>query len=102
MLREHGQIVKKVQVSTLYHVTFTAFRPQPVAIPLPPQCAHWGTFPSGEGTAPCGRCRPIGATHLPPLNNNLSYNDNLLLFQQGAFTILAGEKDDLLFLSFLL
>ena len=55
MLREHGQIVKKVQVSTLYHVTFTAFRPQPVAIPLPPQCAHWGTFPSGEGIAPAGR-----------------------------------------------
>ena len=25
-----------------------------IAIPHPPQCAHWGTFPSGEGF---GRCR---------------------------------------------
>ena len=23
-----------------------------IAIPHPPQCAHWGTFPSGEGFLP--------------------------------------------------
>ncbi len=23
-----------------------------IAIPHPPQCAHWGTFPSGEGFHP--------------------------------------------------
>ena len=33
-------------------------------IPLPPQCAHWGTFSPGEGFAPAA---------LATVNDNFSY-----------------------------
>ena len=33
----------------------TAPEDEDIAIPLPPQCAHWGTFPSGEGVRAAAR-----------------------------------------------
>ena len=44
--------VKMVETETFIHFIWMHSSSRYVAIPHPPQCAHWGTFPSGEGIFP--------------------------------------------------
>ena len=60
-------------------------------IPLPPQCAHWGTFSPGEGFAPAA---------LDTVNDNLSFLDIYPLgviiileyFIKGAFSHVLSDE----------
>ena len=41
--------VKMVETESFIHFIWVHSSFHCIAIPHPPQCAHWGTFPSGEG-----------------------------------------------------
>ena len=36
-------------ISFHMRITMVQSKAMDFAVPLPPQCAHWGTFPPGEG-----------------------------------------------------
>ena len=42
-------LVKMETTDDYYHFYQLQLVMKNIAIPHPPQCAHWGTFPSGEG-----------------------------------------------------
>ena len=45
-------LVKMVIICGYDHFYQLQSKTKDIAIPHPPQCAHWGTFPSGEGFYP--------------------------------------------------
>ena len=47
---QHGMhLVKMVIIYGYDRFYQLQLKTKDIAIPHPPQCAHWGTFPSGEG-----------------------------------------------------
>ena len=50
------QLIQTVQTFPMYLFHEVHTNMEHIAVPHPPQCAHWGTFPPGEGIAlrhPC-------------------------------------------------
>ena len=47
---KHSDVVrKKAKTESFIRFIWVHSLSHCIAIPHPPQCAHWGTFPSGEG-----------------------------------------------------
>ena len=45
------QLIQTVQTFPIYLFNEVHTNMEHIAVPHPPQCAHWGTFPPGEGIA---------------------------------------------------
>ena len=56
------QFVKKVKPASSIRFIWVHSLSSCIAIPHPPQCAHWGTFPSGEGIFPSRWCAKLQFT----------------------------------------
>ena len=56
------QSIQTVQPFPMYLFNEMHTDSEQIAVPHPPQCAHWGTFPPGEGMV-----------QRIPTNSNLSY-----------------------------
>ena len=46
------QSIQIAQPFPMYLITELQTNSKHIAVPHPPQCAHWGTFPPGEGIVP--------------------------------------------------